>query len=415
MNQLNMEESKLGKAFITGHRPDKLFGYNMADERYTVIREWFKEQFIQHNIKEVYCGMALGTDIIGADAVLELKESGTDIKLHACIPFNNYEKRWNSIDVKAYREVVSKSDYVEVVTDAEWEDGCSYLLDRNHFMVDRCCKGFGIVNNNLKPAVLNKTGTMECIKYAKKNEVECIVFDAGELIETQKAVVTDETENEAVSTDEVVKKKAKAKRKPNTISLEALELWNTADRFIVMDLETTGYSFNSGSRIIDIGAYEIQGNMMLSKYEQLVNPGCQIPINIQKLTGINNLMVQRKPSIVQVIDIVNNYVGDKPVIFHNAKFDYGCFIEPMYKTMFNREPNWRVLCTMELARMILTTESKALDKVYEALTGKKASNQSHRASADALMTAEIAVIMQKYVRDNYSKLKENLEIKLGVK
>lgn len=392
------------KAFVTGHRPDKLFGYNMNDERYNKIKEWLKGKFIEHNIKEVYDGMALGVDIIACEAVLELKDAGYDIKLHACVPFNGYEKRWNSEDVQKYYAMLERADEVDIVTDAYWEDGCSYLTDRNHFMVDNTSIGFAVINGGLQKTKLNKTGTMECIKYAQKKKMGVEIFDIYDL------VTKEEKEERKEDTKE---KKKTSKKKANTITLEALELWRDMDNFIILDLETTGFSYASGCRIIDIGAFEVKDNIITSKYEQLVNPGVRIPPNIVQLTGINDIMVSRKPTILQVFPVLLNYIGEKPVIFHNAKFDYGAFLEPMAKNMFNRNLNWNVLCTLELSRMIVDSDKKDLATVYKTLTGKDASNQSHRASADALMTAEIAVIMQNYIRVNYDKLRSYLEIKLS--
>lgn len=409
MEQLEIKQiDKKYKAFVTGHRPDKLFGYNLADYRYIQIREWFKEKFIEHQIKEVYIGMALGTDINACEAVIELKESGVDIKLHACVAFIGVEKKWNSTDVLKFNSMLEKADTVTIVTEDVWHEGCTYLTDRNHYMVDNCSIGFAVINNGLQKTKLNKTGTMECIRYATKNGVNVEIFDANTLINP----VTDSKDTEIVAEEK--SKTKKSKKKPNLITLEALELWAKSDNFIVMDLETTGFTYNSGCRIIDIGAYEIKDNVLVSKYEQLINPGCRIPYNISQLTGINDLMVQRKPTIMQVYPILLNYVGDKPVIFHNAKFDYGAFLEPMSRSLFSRELNWKVLCTFELAKMIVDSEKKDLATVYKVLTGKEASNQSHRASADALMTAEIAVIMHNYIKNNYEKLREELEIKLGV-
>lgn len=406
MEQLEINKTDKSRiAFVTGHRPDKLFGYNLSDERYAKIREWFKEQFIKNNIEEVYVGMALGTDMDVCQAVLELKQAGVDIKLHACVAFKGVERKWNSVDAQRFRSMLDKADKVTLVNENTWYDGCTYLTDRNHYMVDNAGIGFAVINNGIQKTKLNRTGTMECIKYAKKKGLDVEIFDANTLINP----VSSNQDEEVV----VNKKKSSAKRKPNTISLETLDLWYNSDNFIVMDLETTGYSYKSGSRIIDIGAYELKDNVLISKYEQLVNPGCNIPYNITQLTGINDIMVKRKPNILQVFNVVINYVGDKPVIFHNAKFDYGAFLEPMCKSMLGRDLNWKVLCTFELAKMIVKSDKKDLATLYKLLTGKEVNNQAHRASADALMTAEIALIMQKYIKDNYETLRKELKIKLG--
>lgn len=86
------------KICVTGHRPDKLYGYNMITSKYIKLKERFKELLIQNNCTEAITGMALGADMVFALAVIELKKQGCDIKLHCAIPCMNHSCKWT----KAY-------------------------------------------------------------------------------------------------------------------------------------------------------------------------------------------------------------------------------------------------------------------------------------------------------------------------
>ena len=61
---------------VTGHRPDKLYGYDLTDPRWQDLKNIFKEKLIEMKCTNAISGMALGVDTIFALAVLELKKKG---------------------------------------------------------------------------------------------------------------------------------------------------------------------------------------------------------------------------------------------------------------------------------------------------------------------------------------------------
>ena len=369
------------KVFFTGHRPDRLWGYNIQDERYNNLKEQIKSVLIEKNCTELYNGMALGADVVAAMAVLELRDLGYNIKLHICIPCKDQDKLWNLSDRARYAEILDRADIVEYVSEKEFEP--QLMKERNHFMVDNCIEGLAVINSDM---AISRTGTQECINYAEKHEVPVKIIDIGTGINKQKAVA-----------------KEASKRAKTGITLETLEKWRDLENFIVMDFETTGFSFLSGNRIIDIGAFEVNGNNIVSKYEQLVNPQQLIPRDITKLTGITDNMVKVKPTINQVLPILLNYVGDKKIVFHNSDFDYYKFLKPTYDCLHTDTLEIDVLCTLKLDRFLRANAKKhSLDAVYKDLTGKDAMIGAHRASVDALMTAEVAVILRNFIRSNWN-------------
>lgn len=71
---------------VTGHRPNKMYGYDIYNKQWTELKDKFKNFLKENNCNEAITGMALGVDTVFALAVLELKEEGYDIKLHCAIP-----------------------------------------------------------------------------------------------------------------------------------------------------------------------------------------------------------------------------------------------------------------------------------------------------------------------------------------
>ncbi len=108
----------------------------------------------------------------------------------------------------------------------------------------------------------------------------------------------------------------------------------------VIDTETTGFSPNSGDRIIDLSiATCLYGQdsgvlyKVVSRYEGLEDPDVNIPENIQALTGITDAMVKGKciddEAVAQVMD------GVGLVICHNANFDR-MFLESRFPAFANK-------------------------------------------------------------------------------
>lgn len=62
------------KIAVTGHRPGKLYGYNLSEPEYTILKEKFKYILRKYKATKAYTGMALGTDTIFANAVIDLKK-----------------------------------------------------------------------------------------------------------------------------------------------------------------------------------------------------------------------------------------------------------------------------------------------------------------------------------------------------
>ena len=147
------------KICITGHRPNKLYGYDLSDPKWVALEKQLKQLLIENNCTEAISGMALGVDTIFAIAALELKNEGYNIKLHCAIPCKNQSGNWSSKDKKLYDCILSKADEVMLVSNEEYTPWL--MQKRNKYMVD---------NSDIVIAVWDgsKSGTANCIEYAKK-------------------------------------------------------------------------------------------------------------------------------------------------------------------------------------------------------------------------------------------------------
>lgn len=90
--------------------------------------------------------------------------------------------------------------------------------------------------------------------------------------------------------------------------------------WVVLDVETTGLQ-PSVDRIIEIAMQKYHDGQLVDSFVSLVNPGRSISSDIVKLTGIKNADLKTAPEFSKIAATVRGFLGDLPMVAHNAKFD----------------------------------------------------------------------------------------------
>lgn len=173
--------------------------------------------------------------------------------------------------------------------------------------------------------------------------------------------------------------------------------------FIVFDIETTGLSPNN-DKITEIGAVKISNGQIREVFSKLINPHIDIPYKITELTGITNEMVKNEKSINEILPQFLDFIGDLPVIAHNANFDCG-FIRTKSKEL-NLEFNNTIIDTLQLSRALLKNLKKHKLNVICKHLGITIENH-HRASDDAMATAQMFLRFVQMMKDeNINKISD---------
>ena len=164
------------------------------------------------------------------------------------------------------------------------------------------------------------------------------------------------------------------------------------DEYVVVDLETTGLSPFNGDEIIEIGVTEIKNDKIVYNYSKLIKPKGIISSKITSITNITNDMVADASDIESVLPRFRQYIGNRTIIAHNAKFDV-TFLN-YYLSKFNLEPIENYICTMEMLKKNknYTEKSKNLKTACEFYGIEN--NNAHRAYSDTLATAQLFLIIK---------------------
>ena len=89
---------------------------------------------------------------------------------------------------------------------------------------------------------------------------------------------------------------------------------------VVLDTETTGLSFKN-SELTEIAAARLNGREVVDRFQTFVHPGCPIPPEIMRLTGITNADVAAAPRPKEAVAQLREFVDGSMVVAHNAAFD----------------------------------------------------------------------------------------------
>lgn len=163
-----------------------------------------------------------------------------------------------------------------------------------------------------------------------------------------------------------------------------------SESLIVLDFETTGLSAAQGDRITEVAVARIEGDRITDRYESLVNCGVRVPAFITQYTGISQRMVDTAPPVAQVMQELGRFIGNTPVVAHNASFDqrfYNTECElaglPLRDDAF--------LCSLRLSRRVYPyLRSHSLGELARLL-GLASGGTAHRAGADTEVTAGLVL------------------------
>lgn len=156
--------------------------------------------------------------------------------------------------------------------------------------------------------------------------------------------------------------------------------------FAVIDIETTGGSIAQGSRITEIACILFNGEKITEVFSTLVNPECNIPPFITRLTGISNEMVANAPRFFEIAEKLVKITDGKIFVGHNVQFDYG-HIKHEFKSLgykYERD----TFCTCRISRKLLPGYSSYSLGNLSRLLNIELTNH-HRATDDAIATTEI--------------------------
>jgi DNA polymerase-3 subunit epsilon len=163
-------------------------------------------------------------------------------------------------------------------------------------------------------------------------------------------------------------------------------------REIVLDTETTGLDPLRGDRLVEIGCVEMLNRMPTGQtYHVYINPERDMPAEAFAVHGLSAEFLSTKPLFHEVVDAFLEFIGDAPLVIHNASFDIGFINAELDKIKRAAIPRERLVDTLLLARRKHPGVSNRLDDLCSRYLIDNSRRTKHGALLDAELLAEVYV------------------------
>ena len=163
-------------------------------------------------------------------------------------------------------------------------------------------------------------------------------------------------------------------------------------REIVFDTETTGLSFSGGDRLVEIGCVELVNRVTTGRnFHVYLNPERFMPAEAFAVHGLSDAFLADKPLFHTVVQDFLEFIGDSPLVAHNAGFDFG-FINGELgrcgRPIVGRE---RMVDTLQIARVRHPGAKHTLDALCNRYGIDLSARELHGALLDAQLLAQVYV------------------------
>ncbi len=163
-------------------------------------------------------------------------------------------------------------------------------------------------------------------------------------------------------------------------------------REIVFDTETTGLDPYQGDRLVEIGCVELLNGFPTGNiFHRYLNPERDVPEGAFKVHGLSREFLMDKPFFADVCEDLLAFIGDAPLVAHNAMFDLGFLnaeLERCKKMLLQRD---RLIDTLMLARRRYPAGPNSLDHLCNRFSIDISRRSKHGALLDAELLAEVYV------------------------
>lgn len=157
-------------------------------------------------------------------------------------------------------------------------------------------------------------------------------------------------------------------------------------REIIFDTETTGFDPLTGDRMVEIGCIEMVGRVMTgNSFHAYFNPQRAMPAAAEQVHGLSDKFLSDKALFAHKVDELLEFIGDSPLVAHNASFDFGFLNYELKLCERDGICMTRMIDTVALARVRHPGAKLSLD----ALCTRYGIDRSHRVKHGALLDAEL--------------------------
>lgn len=163
-------------------------------------------------------------------------------------------------------------------------------------------------------------------------------------------------------------------------------------REIVLDTETTGFDPRTGDRLVELACLEIESFVPTGRSLHVyIDPCRDMPAEAEKVHGLSTAFLRGKPRFEhpEIVDAFLDFVGDAPLIAHNAAFDRGFINWELANCNREQIPDHRWIDTLALAKQRFPGMHNSLDALCKRFRISLSEREKHGALIDAKLLAAV--------------------------
>ena len=161
-------------------------------------------------------------------------------------------------------------------------------------------------------------------------------------------------------------------------------------REIVLDTETTGLDPAAGHRVVEIACLELVNHLPTGRsYQCYLNPERDMPDDARSVHGLSSEFLADKPKFPEVADAFLAFLGDAPLVIHNAEFDINFLNAELTRAARPTLPPERAIDTLALARRKFPGAQASLDALCKRFEIDASERTYHGALIDCDLLSKV--------------------------
>jgi DNA polymerase-3 subunit epsilon len=163
-------------------------------------------------------------------------------------------------------------------------------------------------------------------------------------------------------------------------------------REIVLDTETTGFEPHLGHRLVELACLEIEDFVPTGRsFHTYIDPCRDMPVEAERVHGLSETFLRGKPRFedAEVVEAFLDFVGDAPIVAHNAGFDRAFVNWELEVVGRVPLPEHRWVDTLALAKQRFPGMHNSLDALCKRFKISLSEREKHGALIDARLLAAV--------------------------
>ncbi len=163
-------------------------------------------------------------------------------------------------------------------------------------------------------------------------------------------------------------------------------------RSVLFDTETTGLDPLTGDRVIEVACLELMRDLPTGcSFHRFIDPERDIDPEASRVHGLTRADLRGKPRFAEIADELLAFLGDDPLVAHNAPFDFGFLdaeLARLRRPALDRE---RMVDTLAMAKARFPGLPNSLDALCRRFGIDLSERTSHNALLDCRLLAQVYI------------------------